>query len=262
MKNLFIFVLFSFISIQAQNPKIVATKVNFVATDKTNFSGKDSYGYNYFTDKEVFYKIKAKELWEYKNVSLGNITKVDLNNPLKIVLFYQDFNAVILLDNQLSETQKILFFQSEIPINVQATGIAAQNQLWIYNNLNQQIGLYNYLNNTYKTISLPFAENIQFYQTDFNHFYWIDDKNNAFMCNLFGKISSLGKTPSFDWIEFIDNQIFIYSKKNQIFLEDIVKKEKFEIEILEKTFSKCYYKDQILSIFTTEGITNYKIITP
>ncbi|WP_418264027.1 hypothetical protein [Flavobacterium faecale] len=262
MKNAIAFLFFSFIFLQAQNSKIVATKINFVPTETKIFSGRDSYGYNYYINNAVFYKIKEKEHWEYKNVSLGNLTKIDINNPLKIVLFYQDFNAVILLDNQLNETQRIFFFQSENPINVIATGIAAQNQLWIYNNLNQQIGLYNYLNNTYKTISIPFPDNIQWYQTDFNHFYWVDDKNNAFVCNLFGKVSNLGKTPLFDWIEFTDNQQFIYSKEGRLFFENTLKKERFEIEILEKTFQKCYYKDQILSIFTTEGITNYKIITP
>jgi hypothetical protein len=35
-----------------------------------------------------------------------------------------------------------------------------------------------------------------------------------------------------------------------------------EIEVLEKTFDKFCYKDQILSIFTAKEITNYKIVTP
>ncbi|WP_366185115.1 hypothetical protein [Flavobacterium ovatum] len=262
MKNVFAFLLFSFLSIQAQNIKIVASKINSLPFEDKNFVGRDFYGYNYFDDQAVFSKTKRKEHWEYKNVSLGHLTKIDLNNPLKIVLFYQDFNAVVLLDNQLSETQKILFFQSELPISVKATGIAAQNQLWVYNNLNQQIGLYNYLNNTYKTISIPFPDNIQFYQTDFNHFYWIDDKNIAFVCNLFGKITTLFQIPKYDWIEFINEQQYIYSKDHQFYLLDNSQNKKYEIEIVEKTFQKCYYKDQILSIFTTEGITNYKIITP
>ncbi|MCW2118648.1 hypothetical protein [Flavobacterium sp. 7A] len=262
MKKALILLLFTFLSIQAQDNKIVATKISFVPTQSKNFVGRDFYGYNYFVDNEVLSKIKKKEHWEFKNVSLGTLTNIDLNNPLKLVLFYQDFNAVILLDNQLSETQRILFLQSEIPINVRATGIAGLNQLWIYNTLDQQIGLYNYLNNTYKTISTPFPDTIQYYQTDFNHFYWIDDKNMAFMCNLFGKITNLYKIPDYEWIEFINEKEFIYSKDHLIYLQDNNQNKKYEIEIVEKTLEKCYYKDQILSIFTKEGITNYKIITP
>ena len=263
MKNLiFLFVTFSFFSTGAQNQKIVASKINFVSTEGEHFIGRDSYGYNYFIENGVFSKSKGKEHWEYKNISLGELTKIDISNPLKMVLFYENFNTIILLDNQLSETQKINFFVSDIPITLKATGLAAQNQLWIYNRLNQQIGLYNYLNNIYKTISTPFPDTIQFYQTDFNHFYWIDDKNNAFVCNLFGKIASLGQIPPSDWIEFIDQQQFIYLKNNQLFIENTIENKKYEIEILEKSFQKCYYKDQILSIFTAEGITNYKITIP
>jgi hypothetical protein len=36
---------------------------------------------------------------------------------------------------------------------VSGIGIATQNQLWIYNNINQQIGLFDYLKNEYKSIS-------------------------------------------------------------------------------------------------------------
>lgn len=55
----------------------------------------------------MFYiKKNNTQLWQYKNLSLGKITKIDLQNPLKIVLFYEGFNSVILLDNQLNEIQK------------------------------------------------------------------------------------------------------------------------------------------------------------
>ncbi|WPR72587.1 hypothetical protein SLW70_05470 [Flavobacterium sp. NG2] len=263
MKNTFLLILFFlFFSISAQNSKIIASKINSVSSNNKEFVGRDQFGYNYYIDNAIFYKIKNQEHWEYKNVSLGALTKVDLNNPLKIVLFYENFNTVVILDNQLSETQKINFSENTNPITVTATGIAGQNQLWIYNRLNQQIGFYDYLKNTYRTISTPFPETMIYYQSDFNHFYWIDDKKNAFVCSIYGKISNLGKVSDFEWFEFINEFQYIYSKNKQLFLVDSTKNKKYEIEILEKTFDKCYYKDQILSIFTTEGITNYKIITP
>jgi len=34
------------------------------------------------------------------------------------------------------------------------------------------------------------------------------------------------------------------------------------IENVEKSFKNFYYKDQILSIFTNQGISNYKITIP
>jgi hypothetical protein len=128
--------------------------------------------------------------------------------------------------------------------------------------LNQQIGLYDYLKNNYKSITTSFPENIKYYQSDFNTFDWIDKKNNWYSCDIYGKITTKEILSDFDLIEISNDHQFLYSKNSSLFLEDLEKKIKFEIEISEKTFKKFYFKDQILSIFTNEGITNYKITIP
>ncbi|MFV8343999.1 hypothetical protein [Flavobacterium sp. XS2P39] len=263
MKNLITVFFFTLSWIATgQNQKLLATKINYVTIAADQFLGYDQFGFYYTIKNNVFSKTKDSEAIEYKNISLGKITKVDLQNPLKIILFYENFNTVILLDNQLSEIQNINFSQHTIPIVANAIGIASQNQLWVYNSLNQQIGLYDYLKNNYKAISTSFPESIKYYQSDFNTFYWIDEKNNWFSCDIFGKITRKTKTPDFDAIEIINNNQFLISKNAILTIEDLEKNQKFEIEILEKTFKKFCYKDQILSIFTSEGITNYKITIP
>jgi hypothetical protein len=262
---LLLFVACSSSYIFGQSQKINVAVVSKFKVDIDNFIGFDAFGYGYDVKNNVFRKIKGNEIFEYKNVSLGNITKIDIQNPLKIVLFYEDFNSVVLLDNQLNKMTEINFSQNAIPIVVSAVGMSTQNQLWIFNTLNQQIGLFDYLKNEYKTVSNPFTESIKYYQTDFNTFFWIDKKNNWFSCDIFGKISNLGNVPDFDKIEIISSQKYIFSKANSLFFRDISKADATldsEIEILEKTFDKFYYKDQILSIFTGKEIVNYKIVTP
>jgi len=249
----------------SQTQKLKASSVFQFSIDVDEFLGYDAFGFGYQIKNNVFSKIKGSEVFEYKNVSLGNITKVDLQNPLKIVLFYEDFNTVILLDNQLNKITEINFSQNSIPIVVTGIGMSTQNQLWIYNALNQQIGLFDYLKNEYKTVSTPLTETITYYQTDFNTFYWIDKKNNWFSCDIFGKTTSLGKVPDFDEIEIINNNQYIFSKGNVLYFKESSETKSdviYEIEILEKSFNKFYYKDQILSIFTAKEITNYKIVIP
>ncbi|MBF4514870.1 hypothetical protein IRZ71_00850 [Flavobacterium sp. ANB] len=260
-----LFIACSSSAIFSQNQKISATSLSHFKLDADDFLGYDSFGYSYQIKNNVFSKTKGNEVFEYKSISLGNITKVDLQNPLKIVLYYDDFNTVLLLDNQLNKITEINFSQNAIPIVVNAIGMSTQNQLWVYNALNQQIGLFDYLKNEYKTVSTPLTETIKYYQTDFNTFYWIDKKNNWFSCNIFGKTTSLGKVSDFDTIEIINAHQYIFSKGNLLYFKDITDTNSStisEIEILEKTFDKFCYKDQILSIFTAKGITNYKIVTP
>ncbi|MCD9573496.1 hypothetical protein [Flavobacterium soyae] len=258
---LLLFIVCSFSPFFGQNQKINASVISKFKIDTDEFIGYDSFGYSYQIKNNVFSKIKGSEIFEYKNVSLGNITKVDIQNPLKIVLFYEDFNSVVLLDNQLNKMTEINFSQNTIPIVVSAIGMSTQNQLWVFNTLNQQIGLFDYLKNEYKTVSIPLTEGIKYYQTDFNTFYWIDKKNNWFSCDIFGKISSLGNVADFDKIEIISPQKFIFSKANSLYLRENTNTFS-EIEVLEKSFDKFYYKDQILSIFTTKEIVNYKIVIP
>ncbi|KAF2512645.1 hypothetical protein [Flavobacterium foetidum] len=260
-----LFLILIFAISHSQNSGISPVLISREAINADVFCGYDSFGYLYQIKNNVFSKIKGKEIFEYKNVSLGKITKVDLQNPLKIVLFYEDFNSVILLDNQLNKMSEINFSQNPNPINASAVGMSTQNQLWIYNTLNQQIGLFDYLKNEYKTISIPLTEPIKYYQTDFNIFYWIDKKNQWYSCDIFGKITALGKIPEFDKIEIVSSSQYLFSIGDQIYFSANTKADSdtfSEIKILEKSFDKFYYKDQILSIFTFADITNYKIVTP
>jgi len=263
MKNLIVllFILPVF-AVLSQNQKIAITKISKIQFDGDQFLGFDPFGYHYTIQNNVFSKINGNENYEYKNIALGRITKVDLQNPLKIILFYENFNTVVTLDNQLNESQKINFSDSSVPIVATAIGIASQNRLWISNSMNQQLGLYNYLNNQYKTISVPFIEPSKIYSSDFNYFYWIDTKNHFYNCDLFGKVTFKGLIPDFDTISIINENKYIYAINSILTLKDVEKDKNYELEISEKSFKKFYYRDQILSIFTNEGITNYKITIP
>ncbi len=263
MKKIIVLLFFTLFSVaHSQNQKISATKINQFTIDVEQFLGFDSFGYYYNIKNNVFSKIKNNESFEYKNIALGEISHVDINNPLKIVVFYENFNTIILLDNQLNELQKINLSENEIPIVATAVGLASQNRLWIYNNLTQQIGFFDYLNNTFQSITPPFDGNIKHYESDFNTFQWIDEGLNWYSCTIFGKITSLGKIPDFDHIQVVSNQAVLFSKAGVFYFYDVEKNKTYQFENVEKSWTNFYYKDQILSIFTNQEISNYKIKIP
>ena len=230
-------------------------------TDKV-FKGFDGLGNEYFVKNNVFIKQSETETWEYKNVALGKISAVDIINPLKIVLFYEDFNTVILLDNQLNEIQKLNLFDIDNTIFASKIGMASQNQFWIYNALTQQIMLFDYLKNTSKNIGNPIQENIKFTQSDFNHFYWIDEVNNWYSIDIFGKVTLLANIPPFENLQIIDAQTLLFVKDNVLYCLSTKTKSVFEIQIVEKSFPNFYFKDQILAIFTDQQLKKYKIKLP
>ncbi len=261
-KTIYFFLIISSFLLQAQEQNLNATLISSQTLEADNYLGFDSYANLYYTKNNVLFKKNKEELWQYKNLALGKISRVDFQNPLKILIFYENFNSAVLLDNQLNEIQKIDFSKSNDPIILSAVGIATQNRLWIYNNLTQKIGLYDYLNNSYQDITTSFQGNIIYYDSDFNSFQWIDEKLNYWSSDLFGKISYIGKIPAFEQIQLIQKQTILFSKDSKLFLKELEKKNIDPISNIEKTFEKFYYKDQILSIFTNGRITNYKITIP
>lgn len=263
MKNLILLFLLTFSAIAtAQEQKLLVSRYETIDLVMDRFIGIDKFGFRYFIKNNVLFKQKDGQSLEYKNLSLGKIAKVDLQNPLKLLLFYEDFNTAVTLDNQLNETQRVNFSENSTPIIVSATGIASQNRFWIYNSLTQQLGLYDYLKNTLQPLASPFQENLKYYDSDFNYFQWIDEKGNWNICDVFGKITTIGKVAPFERLQFIGDRQLLYSNEGQLQILDLKNDKKYILENVEKSFESFYYKDQILSIFTPNGITNYKIIIP
>ncbi len=253
LKTFFLFSSFCF-SQNIQTIKISSEKVTF-----NKYVGFDEYGTNYFVDQNIFYKQEKIQTLNFKNIALGKITNIDLTNPLKIVLFYEDFNTVITLDNQLNETNNINFSGIETPIIAHATGIAAQNRLWIFDLQSQKIGLFDYLNNKYNPLSNLIQEPIKCYNTDFNYFYYTNAKNQLFSCDVFGKIIEIETFSDLENFMVSENEM-IYKTGNNLFLFDLKTKKNNQINLNQKTFENFSYKNQILTIFTNQEITTFKII--
>jgi hypothetical protein len=261
-KQLRLFGLVLFFICAAQGQIKNATLVSTQSISGSTFVGIDVLSNLYYLENNVFFKKNKSQLWQYKNLSLGKITKIDLQNPLKIVLFYEDFNSVILLDNQLNEIQKINFSNENNSIIAVAIGIAAQNKLWIFDSSSQKLGLYNYLNRDFKFITTSIPGNFKHYESDFNTFQWIDDNLNWFTCTIYGKITSLRKVADFDKIQILNSELLLFSKGEHLYFQDFKLNTIEEIQNVNKSFGFFTFKDQILSIFTNQQIKNYKIIIP
>lgn len=253
------FVVFGF----SQEKKDTAILLSSIPINADEFVTIDSFGYYYFIKNNVFYKQKESELFQYKNLSLGKITKVDLQNPLKIVLFYEGFNTVITLDNQLNETASINFSRNQNnPIMASAVGLASQNRFWVFDSMQMQLGLYDFTKHVFQSLSQPFQNPIQFYQTDYNQFYWIDSNGIVSFCDVFGKISTLGKIPEFDSAQIISNEVMIYQNDNQFYSYHFKDEKSTLINLDEKIVEKFLIKDQFLIIFTNSEIRTYQLNLP
>ena len=241
---------------------ISSTKQNSIKTECDVFLGFDNQQNNYSIKNNILIKNSETITYQYNNLGLGKITRVDFQNPLQIVVFYKNFNTVVLLDNQLNEIKKIDFNLKSTPVTLEAVALSSQNQIWIYDSISSKIGLYNVNTYAFKWISTMLENPISYYESDYTHFYWTDVNLNLYRISIYGTIEKLGIQSKFDSIQLTKNGNSIYQLENQLFYYNLTSKSSSKIAIDEKIISKFFFGDGILSIFTQNEITNYKIILP
>lgn len=257
-----LFFLFTFCLGFGQQKSIGVKHLETQKTQAQYFIGRDAFGNNYTLYDNVLRKENSLSKTEYKNIALGKIEQVDLQNPLQIVLFYKTMNAVVLLDNQLNETVRINFTETNPELLPQWIGLASQNRLWLFDLASQKLGLYDYHKKTFHPVSVAFEVPITYAQTDYNYFYWTNKEQKLMAANVYGKVNFLGMTTDSDQIQIISSKQILLKKGDTLNVYDLEKETSQIIPIPEKSIQSFYYKEQILSIFTDNEIRNYKIILP
>jgi hypothetical protein len=242
--------------------KLALQCTDSIAVNADNFYGFDNLRNYYYSKNNVLYKKTAQNVFQYNNIALNTIASIDFINPLKVLVFYENFNSCVLLDAQFNEVLQKNFSNDLNDVVVSQIGLASNNRFWLFNSLNNSILVHDYTAKTIKIIGQPLPSRITFMQTNFNTIYWIDEKKNLYSSDLFGKTILLCTMPTYDKIQIIDNERVLFSVKNSIYLFNRIKNTTIELDIVENSFKNFYYKDQNLAIFTDQQITNYKIILP
>ncbi|CAA6830246.1 MAG: Unknown protein [uncultured Aureispira sp.] len=72
-------------------------------------------------------------LHQFNENSLGEISYVDVSNPFRLLVYYNDYATVLFLDRTLSEIQRHDLSDLDIP-EVRALGTASDNNIWVFDN--------------------------------------------------------------------------------------------------------------------------------
>ncbi|MDC9721272.1 MAG: hypothetical protein PSN34_00680 [Urechidicola sp.] len=115
---------------------------------KADTIGADIFGALYTLKNNTLFKKVDDTTIDYQNLALGDVTTVDIINSREIVIFYLDYNAVVILDNQLNLITQIQFAQTILFVN---KGIV--NNLWRYNDSKNILELYDYKSRTITSTS-------------------------------------------------------------------------------------------------------------
>ena len=148
-------ILFFFIVSISSSQEIKTKFISKIPLQADTFIGVDEFDHIYYLKNNTLFKKSEDDVINYSNVQLGKITSVNIQNPFKIVLFYKDFNSVIILDNNLNElTNRIDLTKETLFNNVELVSISSENDLWLYAS-DTKLYLYDYKNHFVKLQTQP-----------------------------------------------------------------------------------------------------------
>ena len=248
MKQVFVLLLF-FTSFLTSNAQLKAKLVSKTTCNADVFVGVDQFKNNYFVRKNLFFKNDGQV--NFSNYLLGNPTSVDISNPYKIVLFYKNFNTVIILDNNLNQIDKIAF-----PYNIAFARKAPADKLWILNRDLNQLEIYNYKSKIIesKSPTLNYASYLDM-KSDNNSLYLATEKGIA-IYDYLGNFLQNKSSTNVDLLE-VHNQKILFQKKNNLYILDkTLENIEFETSPSIKSF---YFLNNDLYIFDGTQVAHYLI---
>jgi hypothetical protein len=74
----------------------------------------------------------------YRSIANGPIAWVDATNPLRVMLYYQAFSKITLLDRMLSPKHELDLKKLSI-FNPSATAVSADGKIWVYDYVNARL---------------------------------------------------------------------------------------------------------------------------
>lgn len=204
-----------------------------LAKNVDQFIGVDIYENIYYLQNGSLFKSNLKN--DYQNIEYGTPDSVDISNPLQIVLLYQFFNKVILLDNQLN------FIASyNIPFGTKLIASAGKDKIWTYNNIHTTLSVYNLTSEKNEINAIPIVNDILKLKGNLNQALVFNNQKELITFNyLAQKINT----------QSLENCIYpislhppYYIKNTHLWNNDILVKKKLpSIKSFEVINNKLYY---------------------
>lgn len=224
------------------------------------FVGIDKFQNLYYVkDNTLFKQSENQDAIAFQDFQLGELSRVDILNPNKVILFYQSANTVVVLDNRMTEIDR-QDFNAAFPFkNVAFAGTAKDQSLWIYNIDLNQLELYDYRFNKTLSKSLPINDEIKEMTNNFNQCYLLS-KQGVLVYNIYGSLVKKIQMQNIKALDLFKNQLLLYTGEFlNIFNKNFEITHSINSESLEA--KNLFYADENLYIYDGKNIIKHTILS-
>ncbi len=230
--------------------------VDSLLIDAERFVGVDSFGSSYYIENNVLFKQQGGDYYEYKNVQLGELTSVDLLNPLEITLFYRDFNTVVQLDNTLNEINKVDFNTTQPFRNVLFARTAIDKSLWIYDENTQQLEVFDWQRQRSTPINQPIQEKVIDMVSNYN-FCWVLTEDHLYHFNIYGSLLHTWSNEGFMRLTQDNNKLMAFDQDRLVIFNP--KTEQPESVLLpKKPIDELQISGETLYIYSQSSLHTFR----
>jgi len=225
----------------------------------------DPFGNIYITNAGEIrrYNNEFHETARYSNPSLGKISAVDLSDPLRILLFYKEYNQVLWLDRYLAEIRSPVLLDQLGYEYVPVVCSSSQGGFWLYDEIICQLCyLDNNMNTVHKSVSLrsmlgSSERPVSLLEKNRQIYLNIPDKG-IFLFDMYGNYLKLIPLTGCQKFQVTDTDIF-YFKNDSLFKYNIEYDSLRTIELPVTTHPvHAEVQPGFLYIFTGEAFRVYK----
>ena len=259
-----ILTIISFLLFSITLPESAFIIIKSIPTISKNLT-TDNLGNSYLINGNVLekYDEEGNLVKSFSNKNLGNISGVDVTNPLKVLVFYESFQQVMILDNMFAPSANAVSLETLGYNQTSLVCSSHNNGMWIYNK--QNFGLIRFDQNFLQTDK---TENItRQIMSEVNPVFLIEQNNKVFLNDstkgifVFDVYGTYNKTiPIKGLAHFqISNDELIYFKEGKLKSYNMKTLSEGEINLPTTDIFDARTEKEKLYLLNTKSLTIYHV---
>ena len=233
----------------------INTATDFIEVDNQG----NIYAVNDYNLKK--YNTNGKLLFKYSDRINGNISSIDVTNPLRILVFFKESNVIVFLDWQLLPIADPVNIFENTNSEAEAVAVSSAGNFWMYS---EDCGCATLYNDRWKKIQQ--TENLSDRVTG-NKIIFIRENNQKLYIGLpdrvltfdiFGYYLTTVHFKNASNIKFTGDYIS-YVKNNNLSIFNLQTKQETTVKLLTEPYRKIFFKDNKIYYLSDEKIIIEKI---
>ncbi|MEZ4990552.1 MAG: hypothetical protein R2824_09070 [Saprospiraceae bacterium] len=183
----------------------------------------------------IQYRADGTEGYRYGNNTLGELGSIDPANPFSILLYYPDFQTIILLDRTLNEKGRIVLSGLGL-LNIELVALDNDNYIWVYDAADLQLkkldqtGTISYTSDRLNLLMSASPNPIALLARH-NRLLLNDPTLGVLLFDQFGRLESTLPIIGAESLQQLDDHTLIYIRHGDLFRYDLRALQESPIEV-------------------------------